>query len=202
MLKNALSRYYKSYKDTVDLGVVFKELEDSPEHRALFEGAIWTIHRNLCLLREENTQSIYKNENNVFTRLRLFDGIVTLCRIVELGMKFHESRLKILNNGDLKEAISGTLGTSLFKIFGNGWHKAVTQKIPKFESPKAFNRFLTNILKKKNSHERSLLLLLVIRNYSAHICDPDVPLFFNNIELIFDEIIGAYVHYLRLRKIV
>lgn len=203
MLKSALSKYGKSYKDIVDSKIVFKELEDSPEHRALFEGAIWTIHRNLCLLREENTRPIYKNENNVFTRLRLFDGMVTLCRFVELRMKLHESRLKILNKRDLKEALSGTLGRLLFKIFGNNWHIAVTKKIPKFESPKAFNQFLTSVLKKKkNSHERSLLLLLVIRNYSAHICNPDVPFFFNNIELIFDEIIGAYVHYLRFRKIV
>ena len=117
-------------------------------------------------------------------------------------MKYHESQLKLLKKKDLKEALSGTLGTLLLKVFGNKWFKTETPKIPKFEASKAFNQFLKNKIKGKMSHPRSLLLLLVIRNYSAHICDPDVPFFFDNVELIFDEIIGAYLHYLKLGKIV
>jgi len=201
-LKNALAKYNTAYKENIDIKSIFKELEDSPEHRALFEGAIWTIHRNLCLLREENARGIYEKNNNVFTRLRLFDGMVTLCRFVELRMKHHESRLKLLKKKDLKEALSGTLGTLLLKIFGNKWFKTETPKIPRFETSKTFNRFLKSKSKGKSSHNRSLLLLLVIRNYSVHMCDPDVPFFFDNVEFIFDEIIGAYLHYLKLRKII
>jgi hypothetical protein len=202
MLINSLTKYNMVHKDNVDTTMIFKELEDSPEHRALFEGAIWTIHRNLSLLREENTRMIYTNANNVFTRLRLFDGIVTLCRFVELRMKHHESRLKTLNKKDLKEALGGTLGTLLYKVFGKGWFVTATTKIPKFESPRAFNTFLKKQLKGRGSHARSLLLLLTIRNYSAHICNPDVPLFFEKIELVLDEILSAYVYYLKLRKVI
>jgi hypothetical protein len=205
MLNDSLSKYNKAYGESVDISAIFKELEDSPEHRALFEGSIWTIHRNLSLLREENARGIYKKENNMFTRLRLFDGIVTLCRFAELRMKYHESRLKVLKKKQLKEAMSGTLGTLLKKVFGESWFTTETSTIPRFEASKArqlFNQFLSQKLKGKSSHVRSLLLLLVIRNYSAHICDPEVPPFFKKIERIFDEIIAAYVYYLKFRKII
>jgi hypothetical protein len=205
VLNNALMKFNARYRERFDTTSIFTELEGSPEHRALLEGAIWTIHRNLSLLREEKARGIYKSGNNVFTRLRLFDGIVTLCRFVELRMKHHESLLKLLKKNDLEEATSGTLGRLLHKVFGKGWYKAETRNIPRFEASKAralFNQFLKKKLKGKSSHVRSLLLLLVIRNYSAHICDPDVPPFFEKVEEIFDEIIAAYIYYLKFRKII
>lgn len=203
MLERALEKYNTTYKEKVDLSTIFEKLEDSPGHRALLEGAIWTIHRNLCLLREETARGIYKDVNNIFTRLRLFDGIINLCRFLELRMKHHEFILKCLKKKDLEEIKKkGTLGKILWKIFGKGWYKPETSKIPKFPTPQSFNGFLKSKLTAKRSHTRSLLLLLVIRNYSVHLCDPNVPFFFKNIEQIFDELISAYVCYLSFRKLI
>jgi len=202
MLKKALNNYSNAYKTSVDISSIFKELENSPEHRALFEGALWTVHRNSCILNEEKERKIYENENNIFTRLRLFDGIITLCRFVELRMRHHEPNLKILSPSDLNEAMEGTLGRLLGKIFGANWFKTEVSKPPRFTKSKAFDAFLKRKLTTKVSNTRNLLLLLVIRNYSVHLCDPNVPFFFENIEQIFDEIIFAYVYYLEFRKLI
>jgi len=201
-LKKALEKYDAGYKERVDLSLIFKELEDSPQHRALFEGALWTIHRNLCLLREENERKIYKNENNVFTKLRLFDGIINMCRLTELRIRHHEQILKVLGTKDLEQALGGTLGTLLQKVFGKDWFKAEIPRVPKFRSPRAFDSFLKSKLTSRGSHIRDLLMLLVIRNYSVHLCDPSVPFFFGNIEQIFDDIIAAYVYYLKYRNLI
>ena len=203
MLRTALEKYNNTYKEKIDLAAVLEELENTPEHRALFEGAIWIIHRNLCLLLEENERGIYKDDNNVFTRLRLFDGIIALCRFIELRMKHHELNLKILKKKNLEEIkTKGTLGALLWKIFGRGWYKSIISRIPKFTASKNFDDFLESHLKLRDSHIRSLLLLLVIRNYSVHLCDPKTPFFFKNIRKIFNEIIAAYVYYLKFRKLI
>lgn len=203
MLEKALEKYNVTYKKKVDLSSIFDKLEDSPEHRALFEGAIWTVHRNLCLLRKEKERGIYKNDNNVFTRIRLFDGIVNMCRFIELRMKHHELVLKRLKKKDLKEIEKGgTLGKILWKVFGKGWYKPEISKIPKFTAPQPFNDFLKSKIRGKSSHTRSLLLLLVVRNYSVHLSDPSVPFFFDNIEQIFNEIVAAYIYYLEFRQVI
>ena len=204
MLRRAFEEYTKVYTEEVNLSSIFKELEDSPEHRALFEGALWTIHRNLSLMKDKNYRKIYKDEENIYTSLRLFDGIINLCRFIELRMKHHESMLKILTKKDLKKIEEGTLGLVLITIFGKGWYKkeVSSKRIPRFTSASNFNNFLGKKLNGKSSHNLSFLLLLVIRNYSIHLCDPTVPVFFEKLEQIFQRIIGAYIYYLKFRKLV
>jgi hypothetical protein len=192
MLEKALEKYNVIYKEKVNVSSVFKELEDSPEHRALFEGAIWTIHRNLCLLREENDREIYQNDNNVFTRLRLFDGIVNLCRFIELRMRTHEKPPKEVR----------TLGNLIHYIFDKqSWFASEVK--PNYAEPqtaKDFNDLVETTLK-LNAPARSVLLLWLTRNYSVHICDPNAPSFFEKIDQIFDELIALYVYYLKSKKL-
>jgi hypothetical protein len=193
MLEKALEKYNSIHQEKVDVSSIFKELEDSPEHRALFEGAIWTIHRNLCLLREENDRGIYKNDNNIYTRLRLFDGIVNLCRFIELRMRTHEKVPKRVK----------TLGNLIHYIFGKEtwFSKEVEPNYTEPQTAKDFNDFIKVALKLKPPAS-NILLLWVTRNYSVHICDPNAPFFFKNIEQIFDEMVAVYVYYLRFRKLI
>jgi hypothetical protein len=203
MLKTAIKKYNADYNENVNVAAIFEELEGSPEHRAILEGSLWTIHRNLCLLREENERKIYRDENNIFTRLRLFDGVIGLCRFIELRMRYHESVLKILDTKTLKNVLTKPLGNLLNALFRNEpWYQTdVKSKIRKPQTPRSFNNFVKKEMTQPNSHARSILLLLVIRNYSAHICDPDTPFFFEKFEDIFNEIIAAYVYYLKFRNI-
>lgn len=204
MFQTAIKNYNVNYKKKVDISAIFKELEDSPEHRALLEGSLWLIHRNLCLLREENERGIYHNGNNIFTKLRLFDGIMSLCRFIELRMRHHESILKILPPDTLKKVLGKPLGSLLKAIFcGENWYQTgFKNKIKKPQTPKSFDNFIKKEMTRPYSHARNFLLLLVIRNYSAHICNPDTPFFFKHFEEIFNDIVAAYIYYLIFRKII
>lgn len=194
MLEEAVEEYNIEFGDNVKINDVFTKLEGSPEHRALLEGALWVIHRNLALLREENDLGIYRNENNIYTKLRLFDGIVSLCRFIELRMRHHEKNLP---------PKSPTLGLLLEEyIFKNEtWYKSeVEDKNTKPQTPKDFDELVQDAIQNGKRPYRDILLLLVIRNYSVHICDPETPFFFRKFEKIFNEIIIAYVYYLKFRK--
>ena len=203
MLSKAVERYNHDYNQSVDVNIIFKELESTPEHRALLEGSLWTIHRNLCLLREENRRGIYHKGNNLFTRLRLFDGIIILCRLIELRMKHHESRMKILDPSTLKKALGGTLGSLLKHIFSReAWYETqLKRRIRRPQTPKSFDNFIKREMARPNSHARNLLFLLVIRNYSTHICNPETPFFFEHFENIFNEVIEAYIYHLKFRNV-
>jgi hypothetical protein len=203
MLKNAIKEYNVAYKENIGEDAIFRELEGRPEHRALLEGSLWAIHRNLSLLKEEKSREIYK-ENNIFTKLRLFDGVVNLCRLVELGMKYHEDRLKILKAKDLNDALKKPLGNLLKAIFGNeGWYKTdVEDKNKKPQTPTAFDAFIARELPCAKTHAKSILLLLTSRNYITHVSNPATQLFFEKFDEIFNEIMAAYLYYLRYRKII
>jgi hypothetical protein len=192
MLERALQKFNIAHKERINLSSIFEEL-DSPEHRALFEGSVWTIHRNLCLLKDENDLEIYKDGNNVFTRLRLFDGIVNLCRLIELRMRTREKPPKKVR----------TLGQLIGFIYKNeDWFK--NEVNPNYTEPKtaeAFDKFVESALKLK-APASNILLLWVTRNYSVHLCDPNVPFFFEKIEHVFDAIIGAYIYYLRFKSLI
>lgn len=189
MMETAINKYNTDFKDNVSINDVFKELEGSPEHRALLEGSLWVIHRNLVLLREERERGIYVNKNNVYTRLRLFDGIVSLCRFIELRMRNYEKA-------------SGTLGNLLECVFGcEAWFEDVKSRNKSPQKPKDFNDRVKEALK-VNRPGKNILILWILRNYATHICDPEVPFFFENFENIFHEVIIAYIYYLKFKKLV
>lgn len=191
MMKKAIEEYNAEFKDNVGINDVFKELEGSLEHRALLEGSIWIIHRNLALLREENERGIYSNKNNIYTKLRLFDGIVSLCRFVELRMRYHETT-------------NGTLGNLLRAIFKKEtWFKKEVQSRNKSpQKPKHFDNLVKEALERCNRPEKNVLILWTLRNYATHVCDPDAPFFFGNLENIFNEVVITYIYYLKFKKLI
>ena len=130
-LKTAIDKYNNEFKANVKIDEVFKELENSQEHWALLEGSLWIIHRNLVLLNNEKEFGIYSGKNNIYTKLRLFDGIISLCRFFELRMKSYEN-------------VTGTLGHLLFVIFNNeSWYKnEVQDKIIRDPTPTDFDQLL------------------------------------------------------------
>jgi hypothetical protein len=191
MMKTAIDKYNTEFKDSVNIDDVFKELEGSQEHRALLEGSLWVIHRNLVLLKEEKERGIYSNKNNIYTRLRLFDGLVGLCRFIELRMRYYEK-------------ISGKLKDLLIAIFGKEtWFKNnVSPRNKSPQKPKDFDDRMREALEKVNRPGKSVLILWTLRNYATHICDPEAPFFFENIENIFNELVIAYIYYLKFKKLI
>ena len=196
MLKKAIRKYNSDCRtgNRVKIDDLFKELEASPEHRALLEGSLWVIHRNIVLLREENERQIYFKDNNVYTRLRLFDGIASLCRFIELRMRNYEKGIPP------KTTLGPLLKDFIFK--GQTWFKTdVSNKNTAPQTSADFDKLIENILKNEKIPHRSLLFLWAIRNYSAHICDPEAPSFFANFEEIFGDIIISYIFYLKFRNV-
>jgi len=155
----------------------------------LLEGSLWVVHRNLVLLKEEKDRGIYLNRNNIYTRLRLFDGVISLCRFIELRMRYYEKT-------------SGTLGKLLSAIFGKEtWFKnEVNPRNKSPQTPKDFDDLMREALEKCNRPKKNVLILWTLRNYATHICDPDTPFFFENLENVFDEIVAVYVYYLKYKK--
>lgn len=190
-LDRMVTEYNNSFGQSIKLDDIFRELEGSPEHRSLFEGSIWVIHRNLALLREEKKHKIFGTENNLYTRLRLFDGMIGLCRFIEYRMRS-------------REGIPGMLGDLLNGIFKDEiWFKNVVGKVSKkAETPEDFDDKIEEWLCKYSRPERSILVLWTLRNYATHICDPDTPFFFEHIEAVLDEVIISYIYYLKFRKLV
>lgn len=191
MMKRAIDKFNIEFKDNVNLKEVWKELEGFPEHRALLEGSLWVIHRNLVLLKEEKERGIYSNKNNLYTRLRLFDGIIGLCRFVELRMKYYEK-------------IQGTLGDLLDAIFRNEtWYKKdVSPKSKCPQKPEDFDDFMRESLEKVNRPGKNVRILWTLRNYATHICDPEAPFFFEHYKDVFDEIVITYIYYLKHKKLI
>lgn len=189
MMKSAIGKYNTESKDNISISQLFSELNASPEHRALLEGSLWSFHRNVALLREETRRGIYSGENNIYTRLRLFDALTSLCRFIELRMRHYER-------------IPGTLGKLLQTIFGKeNWFK--TEVDPRDKSPETSNGFdnlVKDVLQNCRLPAKNVLILWGLRNYATHICDPDTPFLFGNIEKVFEEIAATYPYYLRYRK--
>lgn len=63
-----------------------------------------------------------------------------------------------------------------------------------------FEKLIRDILSNCKRPSRNIRLIWTVRNYAIHVCDPDTPYFFNNVEEIFHEIIIAYLFYLRFRE--
>lgn len=170
------------------------ELETSIEHRSLFEGAIWIIHRNLAILKQERDLGIFTSKNNLYTRLRLLDGLIGLCRFIELRMKSRNAGLE------------GPLGVVLSSVFATEpWLLSIREICSLKNSPKTPEEFDVCIkfgLEKLSGHGRSIYILWVLRNYSSHVCDPATPYVFENFEKILEEIVFAYLYYLKKNNLV
>lgn len=194
-IESFIKQYNVTFSDNVKISDFLKELETSKEHRSLFEGSVWVIHRNLALLREENNLRIYVDKNNLYTRLRLYDGIIGLCRFIELRMK-------------AIRGIEGTLGNVLSDIFTNEpWLVSIRDicSLPKENSPtnaEEFDRCIRFAFEDLKDHERSIYILWIFRNYSAHVCDPNTPYVFQNFEKVFAEILFAYIYFLKKEQLV
>jgi hypothetical protein len=188
-LNRIVTEYNACFSDSVKLEDIFRELESSSEHRSLFEGSIWVIHRNLALLKAEKKYRIFGNNNNIYTRLRLFDGMTGLCRFVEFRMKNHEK-------------ITGMLGELLITVFKDEtWFKKHVGNVSKrAEKPEDFDNKIKEWLMKYGEPERSFLVLWTLRNYATHTCDPDTPFFFEHIEDVLREVLISYIYYLKFRK--
>ena len=195
ILENAVKAYNTITKASFTKDNIFEELKDTDEHRAILEGALWTISRNLPILEEERATIFDKNLNNIYTRLRLFNGLVDLCRFIELRIKHHENppkKVKML--GQLFEHTFGKKGLTWFD-------KDVLSNINYPQTGAEFDDFL------KKCHGLSfpasnILQLWGTRNYSVHVCDPETPYLFSNFTKIFNDIIAAYIFYLQYKCVI
>ena len=192
MLERAISDFNTTFKTSLTKDDVFHELANNDEHRAILEGALWTLARNLPILDEETAKIFQSKKHNIYTRLRLFNGLVDLCRFIELRMRYHEKPPKKVR----------TLGQLIQYIFSNEtWFKKEVE--PNYKKPQTaqeFNDFLKVTLQ-LSVPANDVLLLWVTRNYSVHICDVETPYFFDNFDKVFQSIVGSYLFYLRFRKI-
>jgi hypothetical protein len=195
MLENAVKEYNDACSAKLKKDYIFNELKGSDEHRAILEGSLWTIARNLPLLTEENRTIFPPNTHNIYTRLRLFNGLVDLCRFIELRIRHHEKPPKNVRT-------LGDLLNHIFKGKSLSWFdKDVKSNIKTPQTGADFDDFVKSCLK-LGFKARSILLLWGTRNYSVHVCDPETPYVFNNFEKIFNAIVGAYTFYLQFKGIV
>ena len=195
ILENAINEYNNACSAKLKKEDIFKELRSSDEHRAILEGALWTIARNLPILAEETGAIFPQGKHNIYTMLRLFNGLVDLCRFIELRMRYHEKPPK-----DVK-----MLGNLLNHIFANkslSWFdKDVKKNLKHPETGQKFDDFVKQGLT-LGFPAREILMLWGTRNYSVHVCDPEAPYLFGNFEQVLHAILGAYIFYLQFKGIV
>jgi hypothetical protein len=190
LLENAVQAYNTLATTKFTRDNIFEELKDSDEHRAILEGALWTIARNLPILEEEYRTIFDKKQNNIYTRLRLFNGLVDLCRFIELRIRHYENPPKEVK-------MLGQLFNHTFGKKGLTWFEEdVLKNIDSPQTGVEFDDFL------KKCHgivfpASSILQLWGTRNYSVHVCDPETPYLFRNFSRVFNDIVAAYVFYLQ-----
>ena len=195
MLEIAIRAYNTLTSAKLTKDSIFGELKDSDEHRAILEGALWTIARNIPILEEERSTIFEKNQNNIYTRLRLFNGLVDLCRFIELRIRHHEKPPKEVKM--LGQLFNHTFGKKSLKWFD----KDVLGNIKMPQTGAEFDNFV------KNCHglgfpASSILQLWGTRNYSVHVCDPETPYLFSSFVRVFNDIIAAYVFYLQYKGVI
>lgn len=195
MLETAIQAYNTIASTKFTKDNIFGELKDSDEHRAILEGALWTIARNLPILEEEYVTIFDKKQNNIYTRLRLFNGLVDLCRFIELRIKHYEKPPKDVKM--LGQLMNHTFGKKALAWFD----KDVLGNIESPQTGKDFDDFL------KKCHRlgfpaASILQLWGTRNYSVHVCDPETPYLFSNFTKVFNDIIATYVFHLQYKGVI
>lgn len=193
MFEKAISDFNTKFKASLTKDDVFNELANNDdENRAILEGALWTLARNLPILDEETTKIFQSKKHNIYTRLRLFNGLVDLCRFIELAMRYHEKPPKRVR----------TLGRLIQHIFSREtWFKNEVE--PNYREPQTAHEFddFVKAALQLSVPANNILLLWVTRNYSVHISDVETPYFFDNFDKVFQSIVGSYLFYLRFRKI-
>jgi hypothetical protein len=171
---------------------IFGSVADNDEHRSILDGALWSLVRNIPIYKEENPVIFQKDNHNIYTKLRLFNGLVDLCRFIELRIRHHEKPPKEVK----------TLGNLMYYVFEKEtwFQKEIKPENKMPETALEFNNAIKKILLLKPP-SKYVLLLWITRNYSVHVCDAEAPDFFDNIEAIFESIIGSFLFYLEYRKL-
>ena len=195
MLERAIHSFNKIFKTSLSKEDIFRELANDDDHRAMLEGALWILARNLPIFHEEAEKiflSRKQKKHNIYTRIRLFNGLIDLCRFVELRMRHYEKPPKNVR----------TLGNLIHYTFDNEtWFRKEVK--PRYRRPKRgqeFDDFVKKTLRLK-APISNVLFLWVTRNYFVHIGDVETPYFFENLDKVFQSIVGCYLFYLRLRSI-
>ncbi|MFX1473970.1 MAG: hypothetical protein ACFFCO_00630 [Promethearchaeota archaeon] len=192
MLKAAINEYNKRTGTKFTLDQILNEASQTREYRALLEGSLWTIHRNLAILKYEQDFKIFPSRKyNLYTKLRVLDGFLNLCRFIEYAIK---SREKLTVKG--REPTMGELIHHITKQkhWVRSSIKGKNNRQP--QNAQKFNTTLQTLLNEETNPYQNYLILLTIRNYIAHVCDPEIPIFFNNLGNLFNRLIWAYLQYL------
>ena len=195
MLETAVQAFNSIASTKFTKDYIFDELKDSDEHRAILEGSLWTMARNLPILNEEYATIFDKKQNNIYTRLRLFNGLVDLCRFIEMRIRHYEKPPKDVS-------MLGRLMKHTFGKKGIVWFdKEVLRNIELPQTGKEFDDFLIKC-HGLSFPAASILQLWGTRNYSVHVCDPDTPYLFSNFNKVFNDIVAAYVFYLQYKGVI
>lgn len=189
---NAISAFNKAFKTSFTKDKIFHELKDNDEHRAVLEGALWTLARNLPILEEESEKIFHNRKQNIYTKLRIFNSLVDLCRFIELRIRHREKPPKKVK----------MLGQLIKYVFGKEtWFTSEVEPNPKgAQTPQDFDDRVRKFLQLK-APARNILLLWVTRNYSVHVSNVETPYFFDNLIEVLQSIVGVYLFYLKFRKI-
>lgn len=192
MLEDAIKEHNDFFGTHHTKEDVFGSIGDNDQHRSILDGALWALARNLPIYNEESPFIFKQKCHNIYTRLRLFNGLIDLCRFIELRIRHHEK----------PPANVRTLGNLIYFLFENEVWFAKEVK-PAYSEPQAatdFNNLMQRIFKLKPP-AKCILSLWVTRNYSVHVSDADLPDFFENIAGVFNSIIGSFLFYLMVKKI-
>lgn len=157
------------------------------DNRFLFTVTIWNIRRNYEILI---------NNDNTFTRGRLFSGIKDLCLFVEdkirRKVKLKPGQIKMLKNL-LDDMFSSEPWKSVLDV---NWRSLTSAgDITNFESN------LGKIFKITDVKARRFLLLGAVRNFSGHIFNVKGSYFFTRFDDIFKNILGTVFYLMSQGKL-
>jgi len=193
MLEDAIQEHNNIFGTHWTKDDIFRSIGDNDQHRSILDGALWALARNLPIYNEESPAIFKQNRHNIYTRLRLFNGLIDLCRFIELRIRYHEKPPTRVR----------TLGNLIHHVFENeAWFPKEVE--PLYSEPQTatdFNDLIKRILKLKQP-AKCILSLWVTRNYSVHVSDADLPDFFENVEKVFSSILGSFLFYLMMKKII
>ncbi len=170
---------------TIDKSIVNILLSSlDTDNRFLFTATIWNIRRNHEILR---------NNDNTFTRGRLFSGIKDLCLFVEDKMR---RKIKPSKKTMLKTLLDMVFSSESWKpVLDSNWSLASAEDIVDFESN------LRKIFVIVEIRARRFLLLGAVRNFSGHIFDVKSSYFFTRFDDIFQNILGTIFYLMSQGKI-
>jgi len=138
------------------------------------------------VLKVQRNLKVLGDKDNRFTRLQVFLFLQDLCLSVE-------NALKTRNN------LTGTLKSLLDSLFSRTSNRPRAWKsdfdnnyiLTRSDNVSQFENNLKSILSIGNSKAKRLLICCAVRNFSSHNLDVSNDYIFNNIELIFDNILSS-----------